>query len=142
MRVLLEHILTSTMRDHLEHHSILCSVISDLASEEEGRVKHNYWSLRKSFANAFNKVSLLQHKLRHYGINGEIGAWITAFLTDRTQVVVVNGLAQCAELSWQLRGLAGKRQVPGVKLGLQHNIGLGGAVVISLYRHGFPEYCR
>ncbi|XP_066299307.1 sterol carrier protein 2-like [Branchiostoma lanceolatum] len=52
------------------------------------------------------------------------------------------GLAQCAELSWQLRGLAGKRQVPGVKLGLQHNIGLGGAVVISLYRHGFPEYSR
>ncbi|XP_035699184.1 non-specific lipid-transfer protein-like isoform X1 [Branchiostoma floridae] len=52
------------------------------------------------------------------------------------------GLAQCAELSWQLRGLAGKRQVPGVKLGLQHNIGLGGAVVIALYRHGFPEYNR
>ncbi|XP_019645644.1 PREDICTED: non-specific lipid-transfer protein-like [Branchiostoma belcheri] len=52
------------------------------------------------------------------------------------------GLAQCAELSWQLRGLAGKRQVPGVKFGLQHNIGLGGAVVVTLYRHGFPEYRR
>lgn len=49
------------------------------------------------------------------------------------------GLAQCAELCWQLRGLAGKRQVPNAKLALQHNIGLGGAVVVALYRHGFPH---
>lgn len=49
------------------------------------------------------------------------------------------GLAQCAELCWQLRGLAGKRQVPGAKLALQHNIGLGGAVVVGLYKLGFPE---
>jgi len=48
-------------------------------------------------------------------------------------------LAQCAELCWQLRGLAGKRQVPGAKLALQHNIGLGGAVVVGLYKLGFPE---
>lgn len=47
------------------------------------------------------------------------------------------GLAQCAELCWQLRGLAGSRQVSGAKLALQHNIGLGGAVVVSLYRLGF-----
>lgn len=33
------------------------------------------------------------------------------------------GLAQCAELCWQLRGEAGARQVPGTKLALQHNIG-------------------
>ena len=50
------------------------------------------------------------------------------------------GLAQCSELCWQLRGLAGKRQVPGVKVALQHNLGLGGAVVIALYRLGFPEH--
>uniref|UniRef100_A0A3P8RTI1 Sterol carrier protein 2 n=1 Tax=Amphiprion percula TaxID=161767 RepID=A0A3P8RTI1_AMPPE len=49
------------------------------------------------------------------------------------------GLAQCAELCWQLRGLAGRRQVPGAKLALQHNIGLGGAVVVALYRMGFPQ---
>jgi len=49
------------------------------------------------------------------------------------------GLAQCAELSWQLRGDAGKRQVQGAKLALQHNIGLGGAVVVALYRLGFPR---
>ncbi|XP_017768474.1 PREDICTED: non-specific lipid-transfer protein [Nicrophorus vespilloides] len=49
------------------------------------------------------------------------------------------GLAQCAELTWQLRGEAGKRQVPGAKLALQHNIGLGGAVVVVLYQLGFPK---
>ena len=49
------------------------------------------------------------------------------------------GLAQCTELSWQLRGLAGRRQVSGARLALQHNIGLGGAVIVALYRLGFPE---
>ncbi|XP_012264313.2 sterol carrier protein 2 isoform X1 [Athalia rosae] len=49
------------------------------------------------------------------------------------------GLAQCTELCWQLRGEAGKRQVQGAKLALQHNIGLGGAVVVALYRLGFPN---
>ena len=43
------------------------------------------------------------------------------------------GLAQCAELVWQLRGAAGDRQVEGATLALQHNLGLGGACVVSLY---------
>jgi acetyl-CoA acyltransferase len=43
------------------------------------------------------------------------------------------GLAQCAELVWQLRGQAGARQVEGATLALQHNIGLGGAAVVTLY---------
>lgn len=43
------------------------------------------------------------------------------------------GLAQCAELVWQLRGEAGARQVEGARLGLQHNIGLGGACVVTLF---------
>ena len=43
------------------------------------------------------------------------------------------GLAQCAELTWQLRGTAESRQVEGVSLALQHNIGLGGAAVVTLY---------
>ncbi|WP_131784337.1 lipid-transfer protein [Protofrankia symbiont of Coriaria ruscifolia] len=43
------------------------------------------------------------------------------------------GLAQCAELVWQLRGEADKRQVEGVNVALQHNIGLGGAAVVTLY---------
>jgi sterol carrier protein 2 len=43
------------------------------------------------------------------------------------------GLAQCAELVWQLRGQAGARQVDDATVALQHNIGLGGAAVITLY---------
>jgi len=49
------------------------------------------------------------------------------------------GLAQCAELCWQVRGEAGKRQVEGAKVALQHNLGLGSAIVCTLYRLGFPE---
>jgi acetyl-CoA acetyltransferase len=44
------------------------------------------------------------------------------------------GLAQCAELVWQLRGQAERRQVPGAKVALQHNLGLGGACVVTMYR--------
>jgi acetyl-CoA acetyltransferase len=43
------------------------------------------------------------------------------------------GLAQCFELTHQLRGTAGQRQVEGARLGLQHNLGLGGACVVTLY---------
>lgn len=43
------------------------------------------------------------------------------------------GLAQCAELVQQLRGNAGLRQVDGARLALQHNLGLGGACVVTLY---------
>jgi len=44
------------------------------------------------------------------------------------------GLAQCSELTWQLRGTADRRQVPGAKVALQHNLGLGGAAVVTVYR--------
>ncbi|HVM97995.1 MAG TPA: lipid-transfer protein [Candidatus Acidoferrales bacterium] len=44
------------------------------------------------------------------------------------------GLAQCAELNWQLRGQAEKRQVKDAKVALQHNLGLGGAAVVTMYR--------
>ena len=44
------------------------------------------------------------------------------------------GLAQCAELTWQLRGWANNRIVEGCKVALQHNLGLGGAVVVTVYK--------
>jgi len=44
------------------------------------------------------------------------------------------GLAQCTELVWQLRGQGDKRQVEGAKVALQHNLGLGGACVITMYQ--------
>jgi acetyl-CoA acetyltransferase len=43
------------------------------------------------------------------------------------------GLAQCYELTRQLRGTAGPTQVAGARLALQHNLGLGGACVVTLY---------
>ncbi|RGE45372.1 lipid-transfer protein [Comamonas testosteroni] len=43
------------------------------------------------------------------------------------------GLAQCTELVQQLRGRAEQRQVDGARLALQHNLGLGGACVVTLY---------
>ncbi|MEY2872838.1 MAG: hypothetical protein RLZZ373_209, partial [Pseudomonadota bacterium] len=42
------------------------------------------------------------------------------------------GLAQITELTWHLRGTAGDRQVPGAKVAVQHNVGLGGACVVSV----------
>jgi acetyl-CoA acetyltransferase len=43
------------------------------------------------------------------------------------------GLAQCHELVTQLRGACGPRQIEGARLALQHNLGLGGACVVTLY---------
>ena len=48
------------------------------------------------------------------------------------------GLAQCYELTHQLRGTADARQVPGVRRALQHNLGLGGACVVTLYERTAP----
>jgi len=44
------------------------------------------------------------------------------------------GLAQCAELTWQLRGWANNRLVKNTDVALQHNLGLGGTVVITVYK--------
>lgn len=52
------------------------------------------------------------------------------------------GIAQCNELCWQVRGQADKRQVANAKVGLQHNLGLGGACVVGLYQLGFPEEAK
>ena len=46
------------------------------------------------------------------------------------------GLAQCFELTHQLRGTAEARQVDGARVALQHNLGLGGACVVTLYQAG------
>jgi sterol carrier protein 2 len=44
------------------------------------------------------------------------------------------GLAQCAELVWHLRGWANNRLMGGTHAALQHNLGLGGAVVVTVYK--------
>ena len=55
-------------------------------------------------------------------------------LLSRGNAPGASGLAQCAELVWQLRGQAGKRQVANARIALQHELGLGGVSVVSLYR--------
>ncbi len=65
------------------------------------------------------------------------GRWVvnpSGGLISKGHPIGATGLAQCAELTWQLRGEAGPRQVKGAKVALQHNLGLGGAAVVTLYR--------
>jgi acetyl-CoA acetyltransferase len=67
------------------------------------------------------------------------GRWVvnpSGGLISKGHPLGATGLAQCAELTWQLRGTAGPRQVDGATVALQHNIGLGGAVVVTAYRPG------
>uniref|UniRef100_A0A9L0IS26 Sterol carrier protein 2 n=1 Tax=Equus asinus TaxID=9793 RepID=A0A9L0IS26_EQUAS len=81
-------------------------------------------------------------KLVDRGDNTYGGKWVinpSGGLISKGHPLGATGLAQCAELCWQLRGEAGKRQVPGAKVALQHNLGIGGAAVVTLYRMGFPE---
>ncbi|MFE4259893.1 beta-ketoacyl synthase N-terminal-like domain-containing protein [Streptomyces sp. NPDC056883] len=65
------------------------------------------------------------------------GRWVvnpSGGLISKGHPLGATGLAQAAELVWQLRGAAGPRQVPGARVGLAHNIGLGGAAVVTLLR--------
>ncbi|MCU1639872.1 MAG: lipid-transfer protein [Nocardia sp.] len=65
------------------------------------------------------------------------GRWVvnpSGGLISKGHPLGATGLAQCAELTWQLRGNADKRQVAGVTAALQHNIGLGGAAVVTAYQ--------
>jgi sterol carrier protein 2 len=65
------------------------------------------------------------------------GRWVvnpSGGLISKGHPLGATGLAQCAELNWQLRGLAEKRQVEGAKVAIQHNIGLGGAAVVAVYK--------
>src|SRR5205814_10573542 len=65
------------------------------------------------------------------------GKWVvnpSGGLISKGHPLGATGLAQCSELNWQLRGKADKRQVPGARAALQHNLGLGGAAVVTMYR--------
>ena len=65
------------------------------------------------------------------------GRWVvnpSGGLISKGHPLGATGLAQCAELTWQLRGDADRRQVDSVTAALQHNIGLGGAAVVTAYQ--------
>jgi acetyl-CoA acetyltransferase len=55
-------------------------------------------------------------------------------LLSKGHPIGATGLAQCTELVQQLRDQADKRQVEGARIALQHNIGIGGAAVVTMYR--------
>jgi sterol carrier protein 2 len=64
------------------------------------------------------------------------GTWVvnpSGGLISKGHPLGATGLAQCCELNWQLRGMAENRQVEGARIALQHNIGLGGAAVVTMY---------
>jgi acetyl-CoA acyltransferase len=76
-------------------------------------------------------------KLVESGATTYGGRWVvnpSGGLISKGHPLGATGLAQTAELVWQLRGEAGARQVDGARVGLAHNIGLGGAAVVTLLR--------
>eukprot|EP00929_Paragymnodinium_shiwhaense_P028899 TRINITY_DN16675_c0_g1_i2.p1 TRINITY_DN16675_c0_g1~~TRINITY_DN16675_c0_g1_i2.p1 ORF type:complete len:476 (+),score=88.20 TRINITY_DN16675_c0_g1_i2:77-1429(+) len=75
-------------------------------------------------------------KLFHYPRQGG-GSYVvnaSGGLSSKGHPIGATGIAQCAELCWQLRGVSGKRQVPGAKVALQHNYGWASTAVVTLYR--------
>jgi acetyl-CoA acetyltransferase len=75
-------------------------------------------------------------ELIHSGATTYGGKWVvnpSGGLISKGHPLGATGLAQCSELTWQLRGTADKRQVDGARVALQHNIGLGGAAVVTMY---------
>merc|ERR1711879_1093887 len=64
------------------------------------------------------------------------GKWVvnpSGGLISKGHPIGATGVAQCCELTWQLRNEAGPRQVQDAKVALQHNLGLGGNVVVTMY---------
>jgi acetyl-CoA acetyltransferase len=71
------------------------------------------------------------------GDNSYGGRYVTnpsGGLLSKGHPLGATGLAQCHELTRQLRGTAGSRQVDNARIALQHNIGLGGACVVTIYQ--------
>jgi len=104
---LLEHIIYSAISSHANDHNIMCTnqhgfrkkrscetqlleTINDLTSALDAG--HEVDVLFLDFSKAFDRVShnCLLHKLLHYGINGSVHNWITNFLSDRSQQVILD----------------------------------------------------
>ena len=71
------------------------------------------------------------------GDNTYGGRWVvnpSGGLLSKGHPLGATGLAQCYELTHQLRGTADQRQVEGAKVALQHNLGLGGAGVVTILK--------
>jgi acetyl-CoA acetyltransferase len=76
-------------------------------------------------------------KLVNDGDNTYGGKWVvnpSGGLLSKGHPLGATGLAQCYELTQQLRGTAQERQVEGAKVALAHNVGLGGACVVTVLK--------
>ena len=105
---LLEHILSNHIMKHLDHHSLLSPLqhgfrkkhscesqliitIHDLAKALDNH--HQTDLILLDFSKAFDSVShrKLIQKCNYYGIRGQVLSWVNAFLSDRSQVTLVDG---------------------------------------------------
>ena len=85
------------------------------------------------------------HKLIDSGDNTYGGKYVvnpSGGLISKGHPLGATGLAQCTELTWQLRRWTGDRQVDNVKYALQHNVGLGGAVVVTIYKKATDNFTQ
>lgn len=76
-------------------------------------------------------------KLVENGDNTYGGKWVvnpSGGLLSKGHPLGATGLAQCYEMVHQLRGTAEARQVEGARFALQHNLGLGGAGVVTIFK--------
>ena len=106
---LLEHIISSAISSQANHHNIICKqqhgfkknrscetqlleTVNDLALSLNAGEHIDFILL--DFSKAFDKVShkCLLYKLSYYGINGELFDWISDFLTNRHQEVILNNI--------------------------------------------------
>lgn len=76
-----------------------------------------------------------------YGGNGPV-INPSGGLISKGHPLGATGVAQCAELVWHLRGWANNRLVEKANVGLQHNLGLGGAVVVTIYKRADGQMNR
>ena len=107
---LLEHVICSSIMDHLDEHNILTNAqhgfrkqrscttqliltIQDLAKSVDDREQVDVILL--DFSKAFDRVPHMRllHKLKFYGIADNTHAWISDFLRNRSQKVLLDGIS-------------------------------------------------